>query len=77
MEHRAGYVDVSKLFDALLEILPRLTRTFMKQRRYVKQATVLGGLSAYLLVVQGDDDELPQDVMNELELICTVGAAAP
>jgi hypothetical protein len=62
-------VDVPKLFDALLEILPRLMKSFMAQRCYV-----LGSLSAYLLVIQGDEDELSPEAMTELELICTVSA---
>ena len=65
-------MDLSKLFDSLMEILTRLTQSLILERRYAKQASVLGGLHAYLLIIQGEDDALPADVIIELELICTV-----
>jgi hypothetical protein len=74
MEDYGDYVNVPKLFDSLLEILPRLMKSLMAERRYNKQATVLGGLSAYLLVIQGEEEELSSEVMRELELMCTVNA---
>lgn len=74
MRYDRDYVDVPRLFDALLEILPKLMKAFMTKRRHVKQASVLGGLSAYLLVIQGEEDELSTDAMNELELRCTASA---
>jgi hypothetical protein len=74
MDCIADDVDVPKLFDTLLEMLPRLMQSFMTQRRCVKQATVLGTLLADLSIIQGDKDELSLEEMTELELICTVSA---
>jgi hypothetical protein len=74
MDYVSNDVDVPKLFDVLLEMLPRLMQSFMTQRRYVKQAAVLGTLLADLSIIQGDEDELSLEVMTELELICTVSA---
>jgi hypothetical protein len=74
MEDYNNYVNVPELFDSLLEILSRLMKSIMAERRYNKQATVLGGLSAYLLLIQGEKEELSPEVMRELELICTVNA---
>ncbi|KAH7073373.1 hypothetical protein FB567DRAFT_198471 [Paraphoma chrysanthemicola] len=71
MDNVNNDVEVPKLFDTLLEILPRLLKPFMAHRRYVKQARVLGALSADLLIIEGDEDELSPEVMTELELICT------
>jgi hypothetical protein len=72
MKNDGGCVDVHKLCDTLLEILPRLMESFVAQRRYVKQASVLGSLSVYLHVMQGHIDDLSPEVMDELEMICTV-----
>jgi hypothetical protein len=74
MDYVSNDVDVPKVFDVLLEMLPRLMQSFMTQRRCVKQAAVLGTLLADLSIIQGDEDELSLEVMTELELICTVSA---
>lgn len=70
MERYDDYINVPELFESLLQILPKLMKSLLTERRYNKQATVLGGFSAYLLVIQ--EEELSSEILRELELICTV-----
>ena len=73
MEDYDDYVNVRKVFDSLEEIVPRVMKSIIAEGRY-KQATVLGGLFAYLLVIQGEGEECSLEVMMELDLMCTVNA---
>lgn len=69
------YTDVPELFPCLSEILAKLLNRAMSDRRN-KQATVLGGLSAYVLLIQEGQVARSLEAMAELELMCTVSVTS-
>ena len=78
MESHHGCVDVTKLLDSLLNILPMLLQSLLQNvisdRRSLKQARYLGSFLADLTLIRGREEALPFEAVKELKLICTVNS---